>query len=181
MLGNVHEGLVCPGSKSSTVVGDYEYYHYGCDGTDDRGWGCGYRTLQSICSWVGHQNRPRRHNNVTNAQPDIGNKVPTLPEIQAALVAMGDKPAAFCGSREWIGSFEVCICVDHFRDVACKIVHVKSGSELPKHLDDLQQHFEEFGSPVMMGEWQASYLGAAVIRTVHPSAFWEFALSQKHY
>lgn len=35
-----------------TVQGTYEYWHYGCDGLDDRGWGCGYRTLQTICSWI---------------------------------------------------------------------------------------------------------------------------------
>merc|ERR1712227_1097062 len=31
---------------------DYEYWHYLCDGFDDRGWGCGYRTLQTIASWI---------------------------------------------------------------------------------------------------------------------------------
>ena len=30
----------------------YEYWHYLCDGFDDRGWGCGYRTLQTIASWI---------------------------------------------------------------------------------------------------------------------------------
>lgn len=34
------------------VQGSYEYWHYGCDGLDDRGWGCGYRTLQTLCSWI---------------------------------------------------------------------------------------------------------------------------------
>ena len=31
---------------------EYEYWHYYCDGFDDRGWGCGYRTLQTIVSWI---------------------------------------------------------------------------------------------------------------------------------
>ena len=31
---------------------DYEYWHYCCDKVDDRGWGCGYRTLQTISSWI---------------------------------------------------------------------------------------------------------------------------------
>ena len=31
---------------------EYEYWHYLCDGFDDRGWGCGYRTLQTIASWI---------------------------------------------------------------------------------------------------------------------------------
>ena len=30
----------------------YEYWHYCCDSFDDRGWGCGYRTLQTIASWI---------------------------------------------------------------------------------------------------------------------------------
>ena len=35
----------------SMVRGKYDYWHYICDGVDDRGWGCGYRTLQTIISW----------------------------------------------------------------------------------------------------------------------------------
>ena len=35
-----------------TVNGSYQYWHYLCDSFDDRGFGCGYRTLQSICSWM---------------------------------------------------------------------------------------------------------------------------------
>ena len=31
---------------------DYEYWHYCCDDLNDRGWGCGYRTLQTISSWI---------------------------------------------------------------------------------------------------------------------------------
>ena len=31
---------------------EYEYWHYNCDRFDDRGWGCGYRTLQTIASWI---------------------------------------------------------------------------------------------------------------------------------
>ena len=42
----VSEALEC-----SVVHGDYRYWHYLCDGTDDRGWGCGYRTLQTIIDW----------------------------------------------------------------------------------------------------------------------------------
>lgn len=53
-----HDNLNDPDSNSAhstskTVVsGTYEYWHYGCDGLDDRGWGCGYRTLQTIASWI---------------------------------------------------------------------------------------------------------------------------------
>jgi len=35
--------------------------------------------------------------------------------------------------------------------IPCKIIHVKSGKDLVEHLDELIIHFQEFGSPVMMG------------------------------
>ncbi|CAF0957870.1 unnamed protein product [Adineta ricciae] len=38
------------------VRGSLTFYHYKCDGHDDRGWGCGYRTLQTLCSWKINQN-----------------------------------------------------------------------------------------------------------------------------
>ena len=31
---------------------------------------------------------------------------------------MGDKPASFVGSREWIGSYEVCIVLDQLYEVS---------------------------------------------------------------
>ena len=36
---------------TSVIKGRCVYYHYLCDGVDDRGWGCGYRTLQALCSF----------------------------------------------------------------------------------------------------------------------------------
>ncbi len=55
LLSNVHLNVAVPRGQIltlETVRGDYDYWHYGCDGFDDRGWGCGYRTLQTIASWV---------------------------------------------------------------------------------------------------------------------------------
>lgn len=71
---------------------------------DLQGWGCGYRTLQTVCSWIQHQ--------------ISGRDVPKLREIQQALVAMGDKPDSFVGSKQWIGSLEVAMCLDYFYDVS---------------------------------------------------------------
>lgn len=145
LLRNAHIGLPNPESDAiscSLVAGEYVYFHYGCDGRDDRGWGCGYRTLQTICSWL-HLNRP--HLNTRDAPP-------SLPEIQQVLVTIGDKPPSFLGSREWIGTFEAALVLDHFYDVPCKIVHVrKGGSELEGMAEELHRHFQMQGSPVMMG------------------------------
>ncbi|XP_070385073.1 uncharacterized protein Ufsp1 isoform X6 [Dermacentor albipictus] len=157
ILEDVHEGLGLPSqaSRVACVKGKYAYYHYGCDGVDDRnglgspavkavplpvmrtsgvpcrsrmfsmknfatsaalpfgrpfvpvkwGWGCGYRTLQTICSWVVYH----KHKTGERARA-----VPSITEIQAALVTLGDKEAQFNGSRDWIGSTEVFLCLDHF-------------------------------------------------------------------
>ncbi|KAK2710765.1 ufm1-specific protease 1-like [Artemia franciscana] len=143
MLKNIHLGLEDPTDspirKVTRISGDYIYFNYGCDGVDDRGWGCGYRTLQTICSWV-----------CTQKQLDM-KKVPTLRNIQEILVEIEDKPKAFIGSREWIGSLEVCYVLDKLYDIPSKIQHIKSGNDIDNIITVLQNHFSYFGSPVMMG------------------------------
>ncbi|RUS92030.1 hypothetical protein EGW08_000243 [Elysia chlorotica] len=145
LLTNVHEGLPLR-PKSTFCQGLYSYYHYFCDGVADMGWGCGYRTLQTLCSWVHHQ--------LQTASLERNSKVLSVPgirDIQSALVEMGDKPQTFAQSRQWIGSFEVCLCLDFFYDVPCKIIHVTKGCELEQHLPELSAHFQSWGCPVMMG------------------------------
>lgn len=51
---NPHEGLSPSGVKDgevSLVQGLYAYHHYMQDDFDDNGWGCAYRSLQTVCSW----------------------------------------------------------------------------------------------------------------------------------
>ncbi|XP_022256586.1 probable Ufm1-specific protease 2 isoform X1 [Limulus polyphemus] len=112
------------------------------------GWGCGYRTLQTICSWVHHEQ------NINASFKEFPERktgpVPTIQEIQKALKTMGDKPDSFVGSREWIGSVEVAMCIDFFYNVSCKILHLRSGSELKETVNELHRHFDYFGSPIMM-------------------------------
>jgi len=81
-LTNTHLGLSSglEGGIPSVVYGTYAYHHYMQDRMDDSGWGCAYRSLQTIVSWFRHQGY------VTRA-------VPTHQEIQQALVDVGDKPA----------------------------------------------------------------------------------------
>lgn len=58
-----------------------------------KGWGCGYRTLQTLVSHLG--------------KCSGDSSVPTIREIQQILVDLGDKDKSFLKSRGWIGSFEV--------------------------------------------------------------------------
>ena len=48
---NTHIGLNLTGSDVAIVQGKYAYHHYMQDDFDDNGWGCAYRSLQSIISW----------------------------------------------------------------------------------------------------------------------------------
>ena len=43
--------------------------------------------------------------------------------------------------------------VDRHRlvQVDCKLLHIANGTDLRQHLDTLEKHFRDFGSPVMMG------------------------------
>ncbi|XP_054851176.1 inactive Ufm1-specific protease 1 [Eublepharis macularius] len=143
LLSNIHVGLPWPASahRVALICGSYCYYHYGCDGMDDRGWGCGYRTLQTICSWLVE----------AGMGGAVSRPVPSLREIQHALVAMGDKPPSFSGSREWIGTVEAALCMDHFYSVPGKLVHICHGRDLEKELESLYAHFQGGGGPIMVG------------------------------
>ncbi|CAF1612584.1 unnamed protein product [Adineta ricciae] len=122
------------------VRGSLTFYHYKCDGHDDRGWGCGYRTLQTLCSWI---------SNVKEAH--ALSDVPSIINIQEILVNLEDKPKSFVKSNQWIGTCEAAMVLSQLYDVDCKIVHVPNGSDLLNYMNVLSQHFREFGSPVMMG------------------------------
>ncbi|XP_024144468.1 inactive Ufm1-specific protease 1 [Oryzias melastigma] len=144
LMKNVHEGLPQPlkePSKCSMIRGDYVYFHYGCDGQDDRGWGCGYRTVQTMSSWI-----------CCNFGGAERKAVPSLPEIQQTLVTVGDKPGSFAGSREWIGTVEGSLVLDLLYEVPSKLVHIRGGAELESvAVQELHRHFEKHGSPAMMG------------------------------
>ncbi|KAK9119930.1 hypothetical protein Scep_018023 [Stephania cephalantha] len=132
------------GGLVSLIDGSYEYYHYLQDGFDDSGWGCAYRSLQTIISWF----RLQHYTSI---------KVPSHREIQQALVEIGDKDPSFIGSREWIGAIELSFVLDKLLGVSCKIINVRSGSELPEKCRELAMHFETQGTPVMIGGGVLAY------------------------
>lgn len=78
-LRDVHIGLPPSGVTGGTphvVDGSYDYYHYMQDRVDDKGWGCAYRSLQTIVSFF-------RLNGYTTKP------IPTHREIQQTLVDIG--------------------------------------------------------------------------------------------
>jgi len=78
-----------------------------------QGWGCGYRSLQTLCSWA--------CNTCSQSKPTDSNikpSVPSLKKIQSVLVELNDKPSSFIGSKDWIGSYEVFLVLDHLYGVS---------------------------------------------------------------
>ncbi|KAH7681528.1 Peptidase C78 ubiquitin fold modifier-specific peptidase 1/ 2 protein [Dioscorea alata] len=147
LLRDVHTeiaGSGVSGGITSLIDGSYEYYHYLHGGIDDNGWGCAYRSLQTIISWF----RLQHYTSV---------EVPSHRAIQQALVEIGDKEPSFVGSREWIGAIELSFVLDKLLGVTCKIMNVRSGLELPEKCRELAIHFETQGTPVMIGGGVLAY------------------------
>ena len=84
-----------------------------------QGWGCGYRTLQTICSWIRLSTDKEVSKNKAISEP-------SLREIQEILVELGDKADNFIGSREWIGTYEVFLVLDHLFDVSIDVMYLTS-------------------------------------------------------
>ncbi|XP_062933508.1 ufm1-specific protease 2 isoform X2 [Cynocephalus volans] len=124
--------------KIYVVQGTYGYHHYMQDRIDDNGWGCAYRSLQTICSWFKHQGYTER-------------PIPTHREIQQALVDASDKPPTFVGSRQWIGSIEVQLVLNQLIGITSKILFVSQGSEMASQGRELVNHFQSEGTPIMIG------------------------------
>ena len=122
------------------IRGDYHYYHYNQDNINDAGWGCAYRSLQTIVSWF-----------ILNTSVGKNVKVPTFKEIQTILVKMGDKDKKFIGSTDWIGAIEVNLVLNELFGIDNQILYVSSGSELNSKGRELLYHFQHNGTPVMVG------------------------------
>ena len=132
------------GATPHTVRGSYLYFHYGQDRFDDAGWGCAYRSCQTLVSWLrlqGHTAAP----------------VPSHGDIQRALVAMGDKEPPFVGSRQWIGAIELMYVLMASYDVDCKMLTVPAGAAVGEHVRSLAAHFDANGTPVMIGGGVLAY------------------------
>ncbi|CUI15587.1 peptidase, putative [Bodo saltans] len=141
----VSKPVVIEGGTTAIVTGDYDYYHYKIDGFNDDGWGCAYRSLQSVFSWFQYQGLTRHC-------------VPSVTEIQKILARVDygkESQKNFVGSREWIGSYEVMMVLsDLVPQLECTLKRLESGAQLSQDIEvqrTLVQHFQSGGPPVMIG------------------------------
>lgn len=140
ILANVHSGLL-QNLKGTvrTVKGTYSYFHYMQHNFNDNGWGCAYRSLQTLISWFDHQG----YINI--------DKIPSHRDIQQVLIDIEDKRPSFLNSKGWIGSQEVGYVLNTLYGIQFKILFVNSGTELANKGRELCSHFEKQGTPIMIG------------------------------
>ncbi|XP_011702263.1 PREDICTED: ufm1-specific protease 2 [Wasmannia auropunctata] len=140
ILVNPHQALLHKGimGKLSIVDGLYSYHHYMQDKFDDNGWGCAYRSLQTIISWY----RLQGYNEVP---------IPSHRKIQQCLIDIGDKSFTFLGSKQWIGSTEVSFVLQTLLNIDTKILRASSGEEMLALIPQLANHFDTQGTPIMIG------------------------------
>ena len=108
------------------VRGPFRYFHYACDAFNDTGWGCGFRTVQTILSWLSPEN------------------VPSIPELQGLLGHATD-------GSSWIGVQDAVVILDELADSRVKVLTLASGRDAAAHLAALEAHFDAGGGPCMIG------------------------------
>ncbi|KOC59028.1 putative Ufm1-specific protease 2, partial [Habropoda laboriosa] len=144
ILINPHEAIlqnddtISSNRKVKLVQGLYAYHHYMQDNFDDDGWGCAYRSLQTIISWF----RLQGYTEIP---------VPSHSKIQKCLVEIGDKSSNFVNSKQWIGSTEVGFVLESLLNISVKVLCASTGEEVSSLAPDLLHHFQTQGTPVMIG------------------------------
>lgn len=98
----------------------YEYYHYGDQSFADNGWGCAYRALQTLISWLHIQGHTKPMKQMM-----------TIREIQEKLDQV-DRSRKLKGSSAWIGATEISWIVPSIttNSINCKILHVNDGKHI---------------------------------------------------
>ncbi|KAK6110451.1 Peptidase C78 family protein [Brugia pahangi] len=127
-----------PKGKVYIISGSYNYHHYMQDGINDNGWGCAYRSFQTLWSWF-------------VLQGYIDKPTPTHREIQQSLYDCGDKDAMFVGSQQWIGSIELGYCFENMAGIESRVLTTNSGTEVTGNIRQLALHFKTHGTPIMIG------------------------------
>ncbi len=99
--------------------GIYEYFHYGDQSFNDQGWGCAYRSLQTILSWFHLQKRI-----------DL-KKMLTITEIQENIDEINySNSDRIKNTNEWIGATEVSWIIQKLTGCDCRILHISDGKNI---------------------------------------------------
>ena len=67
------------------------------------------------------------------------------------LVKLGDKDKSLIGSSGWIGAVEVNLVLNELLGIESQIIFVPSGKDISSKGRDLLFHFQNQGTPIMIG------------------------------
>jgi hypothetical protein len=111
------------------VKGLYEYYHYGDHNFNDQGWGCAYRSLETLLSWFRLQQKLKLLT------------VPTVQEIQNIIDLIDcTSDQKLSNSKTWIGATEVSWVVKKLTGFDCRILHIKDGKDIVEQAEMFRDH-----------------------------------------
>ena len=148
LLTDIHYSIKAFPAGSVVCSDGYEYYHYRCDGFDDMGWGCAYRSIQTISSWFAFNYNALR-------------KVPTILQIQEALRRVDYAHSNLAvGSHTWIGCCEAQHVLSDLSngEIESRILHAREIHELKDFFrTQVRDHICLVGSPVMVGAGDFAY------------------------
>lgn len=164
-----------PGAETLVVSGAYDYYHYRVDGFRDDGWGCAYRSLQTVLSWFQHAGLLRA-------------AIPSIRRIQEILYEVDPDKAskgAFVGSRDWIGSFEIMLVLQKYLPgLECTIKRLERGQDLVTDSSVQLLLIEHFRSPraapVMIGGSSYAHTILGVHANIHTMEA-QYLILDPHY
>ncbi|OII76832.1 hypothetical protein cand_024070 [Cryptosporidium andersoni] len=151
------------------IEGDYWYFHYFQDNIDDIGWGCTYRSLQTVLSWYLLNNY--------SIKPILNHY-----EIQKILKYHDNTHEELeIGSNTWIGTIEVSYILSIYLGIRCKIMYFHNIDEFIQKYDILINHFEIISSPIIISIGNYSYIlvGIRTFQNIQNNV--EYLILDPHY
>lgn len=132
-------------TKTVFVRGQYEYCHYMQDNVDDSGWGCAYRSVQTLVSWY-------------RMQFYSSKDLPMIADIQMLLKRIDEaNKDIVIGSKTWIGTVEGMLLLQDYLGVECRMLHCHDAADMARQVPQILKHFEQEGTPIMMGAGEYAY------------------------
>jgi len=168
-------------SKIHLVRGRFDYYHYGMQNLDDRGWGCAYRSLQMMLSYF-HYNGYSVVESPSKATDATQELVPNVIEVQKRLKEMNVMDTNFqppC--KQWIGSQEISWILSDRYDVDCRFIRAHGDYE--DAFTQIEEHLVGANTPVVACGANLALVIAGTARTAlgRPMAESKLLIVDPHY
>ncbi|KAK2196358.1 Peptidase C78 [Babesia duncani] len=155
-------------SRATLVNGPYLYYHYNTCGISDGGWGCCYRSLETVCSWY------MLNYYTTRA-------VPTHWEIQALLKEKDPSHSSLeIGSNKWIGTVESGYFINWYLGFQTRTLYLNEIADFRNYNCILAEHFSKIKTPVIMGVGLYAYVLLGICLGTEPGDA-AYLIADPHY